>query len=361
MRAFNFSAGPAMLAEPVIKKIQEELLDWHGTGMSVMELGHRSDQFIQILEQTEQNFRQVLSVPDHYEILFFAAPARMHFSGIPMNLLRNKTTADYVVTGIWSKMAIDEGARYCDAHCVFSASDTNYLSITAPDTWQIHPEAAYLHYTENETINGLEFPFIPETESLAPLVCDMTSSILSKPLDISRFGMIYAGAQKNLALGGLSLAIIREDLLGKAHPFTPTTLNYQVIAQSDSLYYTPHTFGCYVAGLTCQWLMEEGGLEVISERNLRKAKKLYEAIDSSGGFYRNDVDPSFRSRMNVPFRLSDTTLEALFLEQARALHLEQLKGHRLAGGIRASMYNAMPEAGVDTLITFMKDFMQRNG
>lgn len=352
MRVYNFGAGPAMLPDVVMQQAQEELLDWNGTGMSVAEISHRSREFQDMLAEAEQDCRQVLSVPNNYHVLFLTEAARAQFSMIPLNLCRDNALTNYIVTGIWSKMAADEGVRFSDAKVIADCKDSNYTTI--PDSINVDANAAFVHYTPNETINGVEFHDIPDTGDV-PLVADMTSTLFSRPLDVSRFGVIYAGAQKNLGPAGLTLVIVRDDLVGHAMANTPKLYDYATHRDNDSLYNTPATFSYYVAGLTLKWLQHQGGLAAMAEVNQRKSQKLYQYIDESD-FYRNPIPTHCRSWMNVPFILADDSRNAAFLEQSKAAGLAALKGHRLVGGMRASIYNAMPEAGVDALIDFMKHF-----
>ncbi|KEF32683.1 MAG: 3-phosphoserine/phosphohydroxythreonine transaminase [Gammaproteobacteria bacterium] len=358
-RAFNFCAGPATLPEAVLKQAQEEMLDWRGTGMSVMEMSHRSDEFVEIAETAEKDLRELAGVSDDYAVLFMQGGASSQFSTIPLNLLGDKTSADYVNTGIWSKKAIAEAKRYADVNVVASAEDNGFTSIPEQSSWRTNPDAAYLHYTPNETIGGLEYDFVPESGDV-PLVADLSSTILSRPLDVSKFGLIYAGAQKNIGPSGLVVVFVRKDLLGKARKETPTMMNYQVIADNDSMYNTPATYSWYLAGLVFKWLKAQGGVEAMAEINSRKATKLYDFIDGND-FYANPIDPRFRSWMNVPFTLADDGLNGEFLKGADARGLLNLKGHRSVGGMRASIYNAMPEAGVDALIQYMTEFARERG
>jgi phosphoserine aminotransferase len=358
-RVFNFSAGPATLPEPVLERAKAELLDWRGTGMSVMEMSHRGKEFIAIAEQAETDLRELLAIPDNYKLLFLQGGASGQFAMVPMNLLGDKTTADYVNTGSWSKKAIAEAKRYCAVNVVASAEASKFTTVPPRDQWDCDPQAAYIHYTPNETINGVEFPDIPRVGEV-PLVADMSSTILSRPLDISKFGVIYAGAQKNIGPAGLTIVIVREDLFGRALPTTPSIFDYQVQAKADSMSNTPPTYAWYMAGLVFQWLKDQGGLAVMAERNQRKAQRLYDAIDQSG-YYKNPVDPPYRSWMNVPFTLPDSDLDKTFLAEAKSAGLVTLAGHRSVGGMRASIYNAMPEQGVQALIAFMDDFQRRHG
>ncbi|WP_097461883.1 3-phosphoserine/phosphohydroxythreonine transaminase [Mangrovitalea sediminis] len=352
-RAYNFCAGPAVLPEEVLRQAQSELLDWQGKGLSVMEMSHRSDEFVGIASEAERDLRDLLGVSSDYAVLFLQGGASSQFSMVPLNLLGDKTSADYINTGIWSKKAIAEARRYGQVNVAASAEASGFTAVPDQDTWSQDPQAAYLHYTPNETIGGLEFDFIPK--SSVPLVADMSSSILSRPIDVSRFGLIYAGAQKNIGPSGLTLVIVRRDLLGRARPETPTMMNYEVAAENESMFNTPPTFAWYLSGLIFKWLKKQGGLSAMEAINRSKADKLYQAIDDSD-FYANPIEPRFRSWMNVPFTLADDALNKPFLQQAEARGLINLKGHRSVGGMRASIYNAMPEAGVDALIDFMKEF-----
>ncbi len=358
-RAYNFCAGPATLPESVLQQAREEMLDWRGTGMSVMEMSHRSDEFVEIAETAEQDLRELAGISDDYAVLFMQGGASSQFSAIPLNLLGDKSSADYVNTGIWSKKAIAEAKRFGEVQVVASAEASGFASIPDVADWQTNPDAAYLHYTPNETIGGLEFDFIPDTGSV-PLVADMSSTMLSRPMDFSRFGLIYAGAQKNIGPSGLVVVIVRKDLLGKARKEAPTMLNYQVIADNGSMYNTPATYSWYLAGLVFKWLKAQGGVEAMGRINERKARKLYDFIDTSD-FYANPIEPRFRSWMNVPFTLADDALNSDFLKGADARGLLNLKGHRSVGGMRASIYNAMPEAGVDALIHYMAEFAKERG
>ena len=358
-RVYNFSAGPAMMPEAVLSRAREEMLDWQGSGMSVMEMSHRGKEFMSIASKAESDLRELLGIPASYKVLFLQGGASAQFAMVPMNLLRGKGKADYINTGQWSKKAIAEARRYCEVNVAATAEADKFTSIPARDTWQTDPDAAYLHYTPNETIGGVEFHWIPETGDV-PLVADMSSTLLSRPLDVSRYGVIYAGAQKNIGPAGLTVVIVREDLMGEVLPGAPTLFDYQVMADNGSMYNTPPTYSWYLAGLVFEWLKGQGGLQAMAEINRRKAGKLYDLIDASD-FYQNPVDPQCRSWMNVPFTLADADLDATFLEQAKAAGLLTLKGHRSVGGMRASIYNAMPEEGVDALVSFMKDFEQRHG
>ena len=358
-RTFNFSAGPAALPQPVLEQAQAELLDWHGSGMSVMEMSHRSPEFKSIAEQAEADFRELLNIPDSHKVLFLQGGASTQFAMVPMNLLRGALEADYFNTGLWSKKAIAEAKKYCKVNLAVDSQSNNFTNVSEPSHWTLNSNAAYVHYTPNETINGLEFLNIPAVGD-KPLVADMSSTILSRPLDVSKYGLIYAGAQKNIGPAGLTIAIIREDLINDPLPNTPSMLAYQTHINSASMYNTPPTYAWYIAGLVFKWLKELGGLVEMGKRNQRKAENLYTAIDNSE-FYDNPVAPNYRSWMNVPFTLKDSALNKSFLAQAKEAGLLTLAGHRTVGGLRASIYNAMPEEGVQALIDFMNDFALRNG
>ncbi len=358
-RVYNFSAGPAVLPQEVLERAREEMLDWQGSGMSVMEMSHRGKEFMSIAEQAEADLRELMAVPKDYKVLFLQGGASSQFAMVPMNLLRGKNKADYMNTGSWSKKAIAEGKHFCDVNIAATGEASNFTAVPPAADWQLDPNAAYVHYTPNETIGGVEFPDIPETGEV-PLVADMSSTILSRPVDVSRFGVIYAGAQKNIGPAGLTVVIVREDLMGQTLPGTPTMFDYRTQAESGSMYNTPPTYAWYLAGLVFQWLKERGGLGAMATVNRRKAEKLYAAIDASE-FYGNPVDILSRSWMNVPFILANSELDKIFLAEAAQAGLVTLKGHRSVGGMRASIYNAMPEAGVDALIAFMVDFEKRHG
>jgi phosphoserine aminotransferase len=358
-RAYNFSAGPAVLPEEVLRQAQEEMLDWRGSGMSVMEMSHRGKEFVSIAEQAEADLRELLAVPDNYKVLFLQGGASTQFAMVPLNLLQGKSGADYINTGSWSKKAISEAKRYCSVNVAGSSEAAGFTTVPAQSELKLNPEAAYVHHTPNETIGGVEFPYVPETGDV-PLVADMSSNILSRPIDVAKYGVIYAGAQKNIGPAGLTVAIVRDDLIGKAAEATPAMLDYAPHVEADSMYNTPPTYAWYLAGLVFQWLKRNGGLTAMAEVNQRKAKALYDAIDTSD-FYSNPVDKNCRSLMNVPFILANADLDAAFLSEAKAAGLVTLKGHRSVGGMRASIYNAMPEEGVKALIDFMADFEKRNG
>ena len=358
-KIYNFGAGPAMMPEEVMAQVKNELTDWQGLGMSVIEVSHRSQQFRDLLEQAEQDLRELLAIPDGYSILFLAGPAREQYAMVPMNLLGNNKSADYLDSGIWSHSAIKEAGRYCQVNVVASSREDGYKSILAQANWKTDPNAAYFFYTMNETVNGVELHEVPEVGQV-PLVCDMTSTLLSRPLQIDKYGLIFAGAQKNFGPAGLTLVIVRDDLLGQANATTPTVSNYKVMQENKSLYYTPATFSCYFAALTFRWIKQKGGLEKMAELNQRKANKLYQYIDNSE-FYYNSIDQNYRSWMNIPFLLRNEDLNASFIQEAERAGLIALKGHRFVGGMRASIYNAMPEEGVDRLIEFMDDFSKKRG
>jgi len=358
-RVFNFSAGPAVLPEAVLKQAADEMLDYGGTGTSVMEMSHRSKAFIGIHARAEADLRELLAIPKNYKVLFMQGGAAGQFGIIPMNLLGDKTSADYVYTGQWSKKAISEGKKFCKVNVAASSEDQNFTYAPAQSTWKLDPNAAYVHYTSNETIGGVEFNWIPDTGSV-PLVVDASSHILSRPLDVSRFGLIYGGAQKNIGPAGLTIVIVRDDLLGKASAITPEVFNYKVQAEADSMINTPPTYAIYIAGLVFAWLKKQGGLAAMEKANIAKAKLLYEYLDASE-FYQQPVAKADRSRMNVPFRLKSETLDDAFLKGAQAAGMIELKGHRSVGGMRASIYNAMPIEGVQALVSFMRDFEKKQG
>ena len=356
---FNFSAGPAVLPGPVLEQAQQELRDWQGSGMSVLEMSHRGSHFMSIAQQAEADLRSLLSIPADYHVLFLQGGATSQFSMVPMNLLHGRERADYINTGAWSKKAIAEAGRYCTVNVAATAEASNFTDIPARDTWQLDAGAAYVHYTPNETIGGVEFSWVPDTGDV-PLVADMSSTVLSRPLDVSRYGLIYAGAQKNIGPAGLTVVIVRDDLLGELPGYAPSMYHYRLHADAGSMLNTPPTFGWYLAGLVFQWLRDLGGLEAIEVVNRRKAGLLYGAIDSSG-FYHSPVREDCRSLMNVPFTLDDSSLDGDFLAEAGAAGLLNLKGHRSVGGMRASIYNAMPEAGVAALVDFMREFERTRG
>lgn len=357
MRGYNFSAGPAMLPLEVLNQIKEELLEWRGVGASVMEISHRGEAFQEMAAESERDFRDLLSITDDYYVLFVQGGGRGQFSMVPLNLLRGKTTADYVNTGVWSGMAAKEASKYCHVNQCASSESSGFTTIPNQADWTLNSEAAYVHIVDNETVNGVEYPAIPETGDV-PLVSDMSSNILSKPIDIGRYGLIYAGVQKNIGPAGLAVVVVRKDLVGQAIPITPCLYDYQNHVDQKSLYNTPPTFSWYVCSLVFKWLKKQGGVAAMDEINARKATKLYNYIDQSN-FYYNNIDKPYRSRMNVVFRIRDESIYSDFLSQATANGLLFLKGHKLVGGLRASIYNAMPEAGVDALLNFMDDFKKK--
>ena len=357
-RIYNFGAGPATMPVEVLERARKELVNWHDAGMSVMEMSHRGKEFVAIAADAERDLRSLLAIPPGYKVLFLQGGATMQFAGVPMNLLRGAKKADYVNTGEWSKKAIAEAKKFCAVNVCASSEDRHFTYVPKRETWKLSADAAYVHICTNETIGGVEFHWTPETGDV-PLVADMSSHILSRPLDVSKFGLIYAGAQKNIGPAGLVVVIVREDLLGQALPGTPNVLDYKLQSDADSMLNTPPTFSVYLAGLTFQWLLEGGGLPGIERVNIRKAALLYGYIDSQD-FYSNPVDKADRSRMNVPFRLRDDSLDAQFLAAAEARGLSQLKGHRSVGGMRASIYNAMPIEGVEALVAFMEEFRAKH-
>jgi phosphoserine aminotransferase len=357
-RIFNFGAGPAAMPVEVLEKAKWELVTWHDAGMSVMEMSHRGDEFVKIAAEAEADLRQLLAIPKNYRVLFLQGGATLHFSGVPMNLLAGRKRADYVHTGEWSKKAIEAAKKFCEVNVAASSADKNFTYVPRQSAWKLSPDAAYVHVCTNETIGGVEYHWTPDTGT-TPLVADMSSHILSRPVDVSKFGLIYAGAQKNIGPAGLVVVIVRDDLLGHAMPTTPNVLDYKAMAEADSMINTPPTFSVYLAGLTFKWLIERGGLAAAEKTNIRKSKMLYDYIDGQA-FYSNPVARQDRSRMNVPFRLRDDKLDAKFLAEAEARGLSQLKGHRSVGGMRASIYNAMPVEGVEALIEFMEEFRAKN-
>ena len=358
-RVFNFGAGPAMLPEPVMKQAADELLDWNGTGMSVMEMSHRDKSYIAVYAEAVADLRELLGIPKNYKVLFLQGGGAGQFSLVPMNLLRGKGAADYVETGYWSQKAIAEAGRYCKVNVAASTKDTKFTRTPKPDSFRFDPGAAYVHITTNETIEGVEWHWFPEVGGV-PLVTDASSHILSRPLDVGRFGLIYAGAQKNIGPSGLTVVIVRDDLIGHAMPATPSVFDYKVQADADSMQNTPATFSLYVAGLVFKWLKRLGGLKKMEEINIAKAKLLYDYLDQTE-FYHAPVAKEDRSRMNVQFRLRNDKLDAEFLKQADGNGLAQLKGHRAIGGMRASIYNAMPIEGVQALVGFMREFERKHG
>jgi phosphoserine aminotransferase len=360
MTTYNFCAGPAMLPEAVMQQAQQEFVNWQQRGCSVMEISHRSKAFIKVAEQAEQDLRDLLAIPANYKVLFMHGGGRGQFSAVPLNLLQPGQTADYVVSGAWSKSAVEEGQKYGQLKVldIRHTTEQGLRSITAPADWALTPGAAYVHCCPNETVDGIEFTGLPDSQS--PLVADLSSTILSRPIDVSRYGVIYAGAQKNIGPSGLTLAIVREDLLPAKNAIIPSVLDYRLAAENDSMFNTPPTFAWYLAGLVFSWLKQQGGVSAMATRNQQKASLLYDYIDKSD-FYSNDVDRRYRSWMNVPFFLADERLNDAFVEQAETHGLLALKGHRMVGGMRASIYNAMPLAGVQTLVSFMQEFERVHG
>ncbi|MFA2948095.1 3-phosphoserine/phosphohydroxythreonine transaminase [Acinetobacter pittii] len=359
MRAYNFCAGPAALPTAVLEKAQQELLDWQGKGLSIMEMSHRSADYVAVAEKAEADLRKLMNIPENYKVLFLQGGASLQFSAIPLNLLGKNTKADYIHTGIWSEKALKEAKRYGDINVVEAGIKVDgKFAISEQSERNLSDDAAYVHYADNETIGGLQFAGIPDVK--APLVCDYSSSILSAPLDVTKFGLIYAGAQKNIGPAGLTIVIIRDDLLDQAKPEIPSILKYGDQAKNGSMVNTPSTYAWYLSGLVFEWLLEQGGVEAIHKVNLEKARLLYGYIDSSD-FYNNPIAIPNRSIMNVPFTLADEALEKQFLTEAEANHLLNLAGHRSVGGMRASIYNAVPLEGVQALINFMDDFAKRNG
>jgi len=357
-RCFNFSAGPAMLPTEVLQHAQSEMSDFNGSGTSIMEMSHRGKVFMDVAARAEANFRELLKISDDYSVLFMQGGASAQFAMVPMNLLGDKIQVDYINTGAWSKKAITEAKRFAEVNVAASSEDTKFTNIPEYSSWKLNKNAAYLHYTPNETIGGVEFHWVPETNGV-PLVADLSSTILSRPIDVSKFGIIYAGAQKNIGPAGLTIAIVRKDLMGNTIKNTPLVFDYKNAADNDSMANTPPTYSWYLAGLVFDWIKKRGGLEAMAEINKRKADKLYAAIDQSD-FYQNPVQIDCRSWMNIPFTLADANLDTLFIQQAEQGGLMSLKGHRLAGGMRASIYNAMPEEGIDELISFMRVFEKEN-
>jgi phosphoserine aminotransferase len=357
-RVYNFSAGPAALPLEVLQRIKEDLPYWQGTGMSVMEVSHRGKDFVALAAKAEQDLRDLLKIPDDYSVLFLQGGATLQFAMVPLNLSGAGQTVDYLLTGSWSKKASTEAAKFCNVNIAADSSDKNFTYIPDRDTWRLSSDAAYLHYTPNETIAGVEFHKVPDAGDTV-LVADMSSTILSRPLDVTRFGVLYAGAQKNIGPAGITLAIVRNDLLERARPDAPTLLTYKAYAESDSMTNTPPTFAWYVAGLVFAWIKRQGGLTAMGEFNKTKADKLYAAVDGSD-FYANPVAPAYRSWMNIPFTLARPELDGDFLAQAETAGLMNLKGHRSVGGMRASIYNAVSMDAIDALISFMQDFERSN-
>ena len=353
-RIFNFSAGPATLPLEVLEKARDELTNWHGSGMSVMEMSHRGKEYMSIHAEAEADLRTLLGIPANYKVLFLQGGATAQFAMVPMNLLHGKASADYLHTGEWSKKAIKEAKKFGQVNIVASSEDKNFSYAPAFSTWKLDPNAAYVHITSNETIGGVEIFDTPNTGDV-PLVADMSSNILSRPIDVSKYGLIYAGAQKNIGPAGVTVVIVREDLLGQTVPGTPTVFDYKVQAEAESMYNTPPTYGIYIAGLVFKHLLAKGGLVAMEAQNRAKAKLIYDLLETSS-LYQSPVAVENRSLMNIPFTLKDAALDEEFLKQAKAAGLIQLKGHKSVGGMRASIYNAMPLAGVQALVAFMRDF-----
>lgn len=358
-RKYNFSAGPAMVPAEVLECAQTEMSNWQSSGMSVMEMSHRSKEYMSVAHQAEHDLRELLEIPDNYKVLFLQGGASSQFSMVPMNLLNQQGAAvDYLNTGAWSKKAIAEAKKFATVNVVASSEESNFSTIPSFNTWNLNPDACYFHYTPNETIGGVEFDWIPEVGDV-PLVADMSSTILSRPLDVSKYGLIYAGAQKNMGPAGLTLVIIRDDLIKQPLAGTPAMFSYITHSDNDSMYNTPPTYAWYLAGLVFQWIKQKGGLDAMAKINQQKAQVLYDAIDSSS-FYASPVDENCRSWMNIPFTLANPDLDADFLVQSQSRGLLSLKGHRSVGGMRASIYNAMPPEGVQALVNFMQDFETQN-
>jgi phosphoserine aminotransferase len=358
-RAINFSAGPAALPEAVLRRAAEEMLDWRGSGMSVMEMSHRGKEYMAIHAQAQADLRELLAIPSNYKVLFMQGGAIAQNAIVPMNLLRGRTSADYVHTGEWSKKSIQEAKKYCEVRIAATAEASRFTKVPPRAEWQLDPNAAYVHICANETIGGVEYHWTPDTGDV-PLVADMSSNILSRPVDVSRYGLIYAGAQKNIGPAGLTIVIVRDDLIGQALPITPSVFDYKQVADNDSMLNTPPTYSIYIAGLVFQWLKDQGGLDAMEAHNEVKAALLYDFLDASG-FYTTPVSKADRSRMNVPFKLKDESLDDAFLKGAQERGMVQLKGHRSVGGMRASIYNAMPIEGVQSLVDYMKEFEARHG
>jgi phosphoserine aminotransferase len=358
-RVYNFSAGPAALPEAVLQQAADEMLDWQGSGMGVMEMSHRGPHFMAIHAEALANLRELLAVPVNYQVLFMQGGGLAENAIVPMNMLRGKTRIDAVDTGEWASKSIAEARKYAQVNVAATGKSNGYTAVPDRSTWQLDPQAAYVHICSNETIGGVEYNFTPDVGHV-PLVADMSSSILSQPVDVQRYGLIYGGAQKNIGPAGLTLVVVREDLLGGALPITPSAFNYQVVAQNNSMYNTPPTYAIYIAGLVFKWLKVQGGLAAMQAANQAKSQLLYSALDASG-LYQNRVAVGSRSRMNVTFYLKDERLNEPFLVGAAERGLVQLKGHRVVGGMRASLYNAMPLAGVQALVTYLQEFEASHG
>ncbi|MBF0307952.1 MAG: 3-phosphoserine/phosphohydroxythreonine transaminase [Magnetococcales bacterium] len=358
-RVYNFSAGPAVLPVPVLERARNEMLDYQGSGMSVMEMSHRSKVYMAIIAEAEALLRELMGIPANYKVLFLQGGATLQFAMVPMNLVADSTTpVDYILTGMWAQKAAKEAAKFAKVQVAASSESTNFNRIPQQAELNLDPKACYVHMTSNNTIFGTEFNYVPETGDV-PLVADMSSNILSRPVDVSRYGILYAGAQKNLGPSGVTVVIIRDDLVGRTAAKLPTMMDYKPQVENGSMLNTPPTYAIYILGLVLQWVKEAGGVAAIEARNIRKANRLYQAIDSSS-FYRNPNEPESRSRMNVPFTLAKPDLEKTFLAEAKVAGLVTLEGHRSVGGMRASIYNAMPEEGVEALVAFMQDFEKRH-
>ena len=358
-RVFNFSPGPATLPEPVLRQAADEMLDWHGSGMSVMEMSHRGKEFMGIHAEAEDLLRELMAIPSNYKILFMQGGAIGENAIVPMNMLRGRTSADYVNTGEWSKKSMKEASKYAAVNVVASSEDTRFDRVPKRETWRLDPNAAYVHICANETIGGVEYHFVPDVGDV-PLIADVSSNIMSRPLDVSKFGLIYGGAQKNIGPAGLTIVVVRDDLLGGALPITPSAFNYAEQAASDSMLNTPPTYAIYIAGLVFNWIKARGGLVAMEAYNRKKAAVLYDFLDATS-FYSSPIQREDRSLMNVPFKLKDEALDAAFLKGAEAQGMVQLKGHRAVGGMRASIYNAMPVEGVQALVAYMKEFERSHG
>jgi phosphoserine aminotransferase len=359
MRVFNFSPGPAVLPEPVLRNAAAEMLDWHGSGMSVMEMSHRGKEFIGIHEKAHADLRSLLAIPANYKVLFLQGGAIAENAMVPMNLVGARTVADYVNSGSWSQRSIKEAKKYCTVNIAASSEDKSFTYVPARESWKLTPGAAYVHVCTNETIGGVEFQWTPDTGDI-PLVADMSSHILSRPVDVAKYGVIYGGAQKNAGIAGLTLVIVREDLLDRALPTAPSVFHWKEQAEGDSMVNTPACYAIYIAGLVFEWLHEQGGLAAIEKKNIAKARLLYDCLDQSK-FYLSPVRKEDRSRMNVPFKLRDPGLDEAFLKGAKERGMVQLKGHRSVGGMRASIYNAMPVEGVQALADYMREFERQHG
>jgi phosphoserine aminotransferase len=361
-RVYNFSAGPAVLPQEVLQQAADEMLDWHGSGMSVMEMSHRGKEFISIYEAAERDLRELLGVPANYRILFLQGGGIGENAIVPLNLIGRKpqpAVVDFINTGSWSSKSIKEAKKYCTVNVAASSEDQKFSAIPARDTWKLSKDAAYVHICTNETIDGVEFQYAPEVGDV-PLVADMSSHILSRVIDVSKYGVIFGGAQKNIGPAGLTLVIVRDDLIGHALSICPSAFDWKLVAENDSMYNTPPTYGIYIAGLVFQWLKRQGGVAAMEQRNMAKASLLYDYLDSTD-FYRNNIAKDCRSRMNVPFFLQDESLNDAFLAGAKERSLLQLKGHKSVGGMRASIYNAMPMEGVRTLVDYLKEFEKKHG